>query len=98
MAGLGPGGTARPGRQAIAITAGHIQLAPRYPIARAAIRVSFNGGKTWQNAHVTALRPGRYLATFTAPRSARVSLSVTARDTAGNSLSETIERAYQTTA
>lgn len=97
VAGLGLNGTARPGRQTVTVTVGHIQLAPRYLITHAVIRVSFNGGRTWRNANVTAFGADRYCAVFTAPRSARVSLSVTARDAAGNSLSETIQRAYQTT-
>jgi hypothetical protein len=41
---------------------------------------------------------GQLRVTFTAPPSAKVSLRVTATDRAGNSLSETILRAYRTSA
>jgi hypothetical protein len=62
------------------------------------VQVSLNGGKTWQAARVTAAGAGRFDVTFTAPRSAQVSLRVTATDRAGNSLAETILRAYRTSA
>jgi len=58
--------------------------------------VSFDGGRTWRPAQVRATGHGRFRAVFTAPRSAGVTLRVTAADSAGNSLSETITRAYQT--
>jgi hypothetical protein len=97
VAGLALDGAAGPGRQAIAITAGHIQLAPPVRVTRMHVQVSVNGGRTWQQAQVRAATAGRFSVTFTAPRSAQVSLRVTATDAAGNSLSETILRAYRTT-
>jgi hypothetical protein len=98
VARLGLDGAACPGRQAIAITAGHIQLAPSIPITRLQAQVSLNGGKTWRPAQARPAGPDRFATTFTAPSSALVSLRVTATDTAGNSLTETIVNAYQTSA
>lgn len=46
IAGLGPDGATKPGRQAITLTARHIQLAPRIPVSRAGVRVSFDRGRT----------------------------------------------------
>jgi hypothetical protein len=96
VAGLGIDGAAKPGNQAITITAGHIQLAPQVPVTQAGVQVSFDGGKTWQPAQVRPLGSGRFRATFTAPPSAEVSLRSTADDLAGNGLTETILNAYQT--
>ena len=61
-------------------------------------QISLNGGRTWQRARVRALGQGRFRVTFTAPRSAGITLRVTARDAAGNSVTETILRGYQTSA
>jgi hypothetical protein len=98
VAGLGLDGAARPGRQAIAITAGHIQLAPFVRVTSMQVQVSLNGGRTWQRVQVRATGADHFGVTFTAPPSAKVSLRVTATDRAGNSLSETILRAYRTSA
>ena len=98
VARLGLDGAACPGRQVIAITAGHIQLAPSIPVTRLQVQVSLNGGKTWQRAQVRPASPDRFGTTFTAGRSALVSLRVTAMDSAGNGLTETILNAYATSA
>jgi hypothetical protein len=98
VARLGLDGAACPGRQAIAITAGHIQLAPSTPVTRLQTQVSLNGGQTWRLAQVRPAGPDRFGATFTAGPSALVSLRVTATDSAGNSLTETILNAYGTSA
>jgi hypothetical protein len=98
VAGLGPDGATTPARQAITLTAGHIQLAPRTPVTRASVHVSFDGGKTWTQAQVRPLGGGRFGVTFTAPASAQVSLRSTARDSAGNGLTETILDGYKTAA
>jgi hypothetical protein len=98
VAGLGADGATKPGHQAITITAGHIQLAPRIPVTKAGVQVSVNGGKTWKQANVAALGGGRFKVTFTAPASAQVSLRSTAHDPAGDGLTETILSAYQTAA
>jgi len=96
--GLSLSGTAPAGAQAITVTAGHLQLASDPAVTSARTKVSLNGGRTWTRAGVRALGRGRFLVTFTAPRSAWVTLRVTARDTAGNSLTETILAAYRTAA
>jgi hypothetical protein len=98
VARLGLDGAACPGRQAITITAGHIQLAPSTPVTRLQAQVSLNGGKTWRRAQVRPAGPDRFGATFTAGPSALVSLRVTAMDSAGNTLTETILNAYGTSA
>jgi hypothetical protein len=98
VAGVARNGATRPGHQAITLTAAHIQLAPQIPVTRAGVQVSFNSGKTWTRAKVALLGGGRFTVTFTAPPSAQVSLRSTARDPAGNALTETILRAYQTAA
>ncbi|MEU3795553.1 S8 family serine peptidase [Streptomyces fructofermentans] len=63
-------------------------------IAKPSLEVSYNDGKTW-------LRPGLdrsgsgWRASLSAPKSADfVTLRVTARDNAGNTVSQTIERAF----
>ena len=98
VAGMGLTGTAPAGPQAITVTAGHAQPAAGPAITSARTQISLNGGRTWQRARVRALGRGRFRVTFTAPRSAGITLRVTARDAAGNSLTETILRGYQTSA
>jgi hypothetical protein len=87
-------GSAPPGRQAIGISVGHIQLARIAPVTGARVQVSFNDGKTWQATSVTAAGGGRFRAAFSAPAGAFVTLRVTATDAAGGSIRETILRAY----
>jgi hypothetical protein len=93
-----PVGTAAPGRQVIGIAVSHLQLAASPPVTRTQVQVSFNNGKTWQNAAVHRSGPARFRATFTAPPSHDVSLRVVAPDATGNSIAETIRAGYQTSA
>jgi hypothetical protein len=96
VAGLGLDGSARRGRQVLAVSAGHLQLARSAKITRAAVRVSFDDGRTWRSATVTRLGGGRYRAAYAAPSAARyVTLRVTAADAAGGQITETITRAYR---
>ena len=95
VAGEALDGTARAGLQVIRLTAGHFQPAGATRITRAAMSVSFNGGRTWHRARVTG-RGGRYTVVFTAPAGVRVTLRTTAADTAGGTITQTIIRAYQT--
>ena len=72
-----------------------------YPVAHAQLQVSFNNGTSWQPAALARTCHGqvctnRFRATYTAPAAAQVSLRVTARDTHGASVTETILGAYQT--
>jgi hypothetical protein len=101
VAGMGLDGSARPGRQLLGITVGHLQLARATPVTGATVQVSFDDGARWQDAAVTG-GWGHYLAAFTAPApaastAAYVTLRVTARDAAGGQISETIWRAYEIT-
>ncbi len=98
VAGMGLTGTAPAGPQAITVTAGQAQPAAGPAVTSASAQISLNGGRTWRRARVRALGHGRFRVTFTAPRSAQVSLHVTARDAGGGSLSEYILRAYRTSA
>ena len=77
------------------MTAGHLQLVRSITVTRASVSVSFDNGKTWHPAHVTG-RGGKYIATFTAPAGATVSLRTSAADAAGGSITETITNAYRT--
>jgi hypothetical protein len=76
----------------------HLQLAPSPPVTHARLQVSFNNGKTWQNAVVHRSGPAQFRATFTARPSQDVSLRVVARDAASSSVAETIRDGYQTSA
>jgi hypothetical protein len=98
VAGMGLDGIAPAGPQAITVTASHLQLAASPAITTARAQFSLNGGRSWRRAHVRDLGRGRFKVTFAAPRGAGVTLRVTATDTAGNSLTEIIQRAYQTSA
>lgn len=99
VAELGLDGTAPAGNQLVVIKAGHLQLAPAAPVTSMTVSVSADNGKTWQPAAVSALGGGRYAAAFPGPASPftpYVSLRVQASDGAGNSITETVIRAYQT--
>jgi len=97
VSGLRLDGSARAGRQALTVLASHFQpSASTAAITRAAVQVSFDDGKTWHTASVTASGPGRFVATYTAPRTARyVELRVTVADDAGSTIAETLPRAYK---
>jgi hypothetical protein len=82
------------GRQTVNLQVGHLELARAALVTRAAMSVSFDGGKTWHLARVTG-RDGHYRAAFNAPAGAFVMMRTTARDAAGGSVAETITRAFQ---
>jgi hypothetical protein len=92
---IGMDGSAPAGRQAIGISVGHIQLARAAHVTGARVQVSFNDGKTWRVTSVAAAGGGQFRAAFTAPAGALVTMRVTATDTAGGSIRETILRAYK---
>lgn len=94
--GLANNGSARPGRQLVGISVGHLQLASAPHITGVHAQVSFDGGVSWQPASVTRPGGGQFRAAFAAPPGAFVTLRVTATDAAGGSITETILRAYQT--
>jgi len=92
-------GSVPAGPQAVTIDVTHFQ--PSTSTAKmtgAHVRVSFDNGTTWQVAAVTRHGPGRFLATFTAPRTARfVALMVTTADGGGSAVQEILWRAYSIT-
>jgi hypothetical protein len=94
VAGLSLHGSTRPGRQVLHLSAGHLQLAKATPVTKAAVSVSFDGGKAWHRAKITG-HGGSYTATFRAPAGVKVSLRTTAADAAGGTIAETIANAYQ---
>jgi hypothetical protein len=96
VAGMALNGSAPAGPQSLTITAGHLQLAKAASVTGASVQVSFDGGKTWHRASVTAIGGGRFRAEFTAPASAYITLRTTAHDAAASSITETITRAYAT--
>ena len=94
VAGESPHGGAPTGPQAIHLSVGHLQLVKGARVARAAMSVSVNGGKTWHPAKITG-HNGNYTATFQAQASVKVSLRTSASDAAGGSVTETLLNAYQ---
>ncbi len=96
--GLALDGSARPGRQLIQLTVGHLQLARAARITGVTAAASVDGGQTWQPATVRPAGGGVFWVMFTAPPGARVSLRVHAADAAGGEITETITDGYQTTA
>jgi hypothetical protein len=97
LAGLRLDGSAAPGGQALTVSVSHFQpSASTAKITAVAVQVSFDSGRTWQDATVTAQGPGRFLAAYTAPASAgQVELRVNAADAGGSTVSETLPGAYQ---
>jgi hypothetical protein len=94
-------GTTRAGPQSLGITVNHLPDSTPYPVTHARLQVSFNNGTSWQPAALARICHGKvctsqYRATYTAPAGALVSLRVTAHDTHGASVTETILGAYQT--
>ena len=69
--GMSLTGQTRPGPQVMDVTAGHIQLGGTARVTGAQAQVSFNSGRTWSPATVTALGGGRFRAAYTAPPAPR---------------------------
>jgi hypothetical protein len=92
--GLGLNGSAPPGNQVISLSVGHLQLAGPAPITGASAQVSYDDGRIWQNAAVTASGGGNFQVSFSAPPGVDVSLRVSATDAGGSSIHETVLRAY----
>jgi hypothetical protein len=91
---LGLNGIVPAGPQAISVSVGHIQLAPRSAIVSAKAQVSWDNGLFWQPATTTRTSEGTYLVTFNPPAGVDVTLRFAASDAAGGSISETITDAY----
>jgi hypothetical protein len=87
--------SAPPGRQVLDFSAAHLQLATAAAVKTATVQVSQNGGKTWRPVAVTGTGPGRFRAVFSDKRAGTVALRVTAADSAGSRIKETILSAYK---
>jgi len=98
VARLAMDGAAPAGRQRIVVDVTRLPAAAPSRIVQARLQVSFNDGKTWHPASMRRLGPGRFLASFTAAARRGVTLRLSARDRAGDTFSETIFRAYDTSA
>jgi len=94
-------GTTPAGRQSLSIAVDHLPRATPYPVSHAQLQVSFDNGSSWRPATLTRVCrrqvcTNQYRASYTAAAAAQVSLRVTARDTNGATVTETILDAYQT--
>jgi hypothetical protein len=94
-------GSTPAGPQSLGIAISHLPRSTPYPVTHAQLQVSFNNGTSWQPAALARICHGQvctnqYRASYTAPAGAQVSLRVTARDTHGAAITETILGAYQT--
>lgn len=96
VAGLSLAGATSPGTQRIDLAVTHLQHARLSPIARLRLQVSINGGRTWRNASVHRRGASRFVAFFTAAAGQLVTLRLSARDRAGDAVTETVLRAYRT--
>ena len=93
--GLGLDESAPPGRQVLDFSAAHLQLAAAAAVKDATVQVSQDGGKTWRSVAVTGTGPGRFRAVFSDKSAGPVALRVTAADSAGCTIKETILSAYK---
>lgn len=86
-------GRAAGGATRLGITVAPTQNAPATTITTATVEVSVDDGATWTPATLTG-SDGRYTAAFTTPTDGFVSTRVTATDAAGNTVTQTVIRAY----
>ena len=93
--GLGLDESAPPGPQVLDFSAAHLQLAAAAAVKDATVQVSQDGGKTWRSVAVTGTGPGRFRAVFSDKSAGPVALRVTAADSAGSKIKETILSAYK---
>jgi hypothetical protein len=88
-------GRARGGRQTLGVRASHLEGAVGAGrIGRVTLAVSFDDGRHWRPVRLERDRSGAQVAHFTAPRSGFVSLRATARDDAGNAITQDVIHAY----
>ena len=90
-------GEARRGQFSFELAFGMPAEAERKPIARATVEVSWDGGATWHQARLQGCGPKtRRSCTVVLlnPASGSASLRVSATDTAGRSVTQTIVDAY----
>ena len=93
--GLGLHESAPPGQQVLDFSAAHLQLATAAAVKRATVQVSQDGGKTWRTVAVTGTGPGSFRAVFSDKQAGPVALRVTAADSAGSQIKETVMSAYK---
>lgn len=87
-------GTVPAGASHLGISVAPTQGAPAVEITGATVEVSFDDGASWTAATVTGGGHGQFDAAFTAPASGFVSTRVHATDAAGNTVTQTVIRAY----
>ncbi|MEY9964227.1 subtilisin family serine protease [Streptacidiphilus sp. MAP12-16] len=88
-------GNRKGGRQTIGLSAGHLPGAVGAGmIAGGTLAVSYDDGATWHPVTLEKTATGRWTAEFNAPSNGFVSLKATSWDTAGNSISQEVTRAY----
>ena len=93
--GIALDGTTATGAQLVTLHAGHIQPAVASRITVAAAQVSCDDGKTWHRTAVHLVGGGNFRVTFAGPSGCAVTLRMSAADAAGDSIVETVHRAYQ---
>ena len=87
--------TMKPGVASMELTIRHAPYTRELPITRTRVSLSFDGGRTFRPAAVVPLGHGRFHVVWVNPRHAGpVTLKVSAADTAGSTISQTIEGAY----
>jgi hypothetical protein len=82
------------GTNHLGVTVAPTQGAPAAAVTAATVEVSFDDGASWATAPVTGNGPGQFDAVFTAPATGFVSTRVHATDAAGNTVTQTVIRAY----
>jgi len=88
-------GNVRGGRQSVGLLASHLPgVRGGGRVVETTLEVSFDDGATWRAATLTPAAGGGWTASFDAPSQGYVSLRATARDDAGNSISQEVIRAY----
>ena len=90
-----------PGPETFTLTGYHEAGDNGPPVTGASVQVSFDDGQTWSPAAVTSLGGGRFKVTFTQPdpsaTSGYASVKVSLSDAGGDTLQQTILRAYALT-
>jgi hypothetical protein len=89
VASLGANGVAPAGAQVIKVSVGHQQLSAGSATRNMTAQFSVDGGSTWQPATVKGSE-----VSFSAPAGTKVSLRVSATDSSGSAITETIDNAY----
>jgi hypothetical protein len=85
------------GRHTVSLTVTRQQFATAPAVSGATLQVSYDGGASWQNLHVTGSH-GAYQADYTVPASAAggtVSFKLAAWDSQGNRIDQVLPSAYR---